>query len=1325
MKEKFIKGSRGAVAIFLVMILVPMMTISCLFVDMSRVKLAKSVVDAAGDLTLNSALTQYDTLLQEYYGLFATSQSIDETLEKMEDYFYKCIRSSGIGENDAQLLSSKLIGSVAGKEESITDILNILVEDDFSVSKTPGGSICNPILLRSQLVNFMKYRAPINTGLSLLTSLKSFKNLSKETELIEKRQEYYEAEEEVNTTCKSAWEYIDKYNSLVCCTDTSYFNTLKQVLATNNGVQNKDNIKKRYENVVGLAYKLLYISNNKNTNANLSFTNPVSNKNVAVKEYLSGQPSGAKFKWYYSGSNCVYSSYSIVGKYSSKTYSVKKKDTTITVNTTQEYDLTAAIETAYKSLCELNRAAADIKINSSSGYEKIRYVYYCVEKNANYTKAAKNFANAMQVLEHRYRWIASSTLADGFENVEGSCTSNGTISFTMDDLNNKYTARAGDKLTKSYSEWYNYLSNAFKNSNGSFMKYYSFAANLASEAKSAQEQYTKTIKSVDDELKAISEQLNGYVSTLEDASKYLTKASDKLATIYAAVSPNGTLSNAKNSWSSSTKELDDSSTIAAQDKAEIANIGKQFKPEDIKALKDRIDTINTNIKSLVNEIKNFKFGSKPICEIISYNGQLRGALHGVATQNADKKVYNPQTGGPDGTPVKFGTGNNTLNHVSALMKLGFKAGNINVDWINQPASNPYLKQNILPFYVYLYKNFNKSGDYNQITNKDNNGIKTENKELNKNAEKAKDAIESDSEAQGAISDTSEETLAGKTSSNDISAQKALPSKSPIESLDGSQTENHAASAEEKSISKTDASGAAKSAKDETTNLFKDLGKWLADASTDLRDNIYLTEYVMDMLSYNTIEYSGNANSKKVSGGGFDLKSLTCKPINADNNFAYKSEVEYVLYGGTNAGNVAAAYASIYGVRLAFNLVYAFTNSELKVTALAIATPISAATLGVVPVPLIQYGLLAACALAESGIDIATLSTGEEVPLYKNEQTWRFSLSGGMSSVLQGTSAGIKKVAEAGINKGVDELSKCLDMTADELSAYSRNNAEALSSNISTAFDTILDEQINVVINELSSSVISAIQQSAGMTGNFDMENTKKLVKQQMKSWGDNDTSTGLVGDIKKAAVNEIISNDVLLEHVITRVNDSLGNVTGKATTIAEGIKADFSDVKNQISLSVRKAVDFSDEIKKAQDSAKEALNSGADSLKESINSTLDKLTGSTGGSGGSTNTGGTSSLFAFSYRDYLRLFLLIKFMSNPDTALLRLADVIQVNMAKVGGDDGYKLKNSSCYLTISATVYIKPLFIAVPLVADTARASMPDGKEQMVFEYSYKKTMGY
>ena len=64
MKEKTKKRIQGSISVLLVIILLPMMTFSALIVDMSRVNMAKQMMSSAGDLTMNTALANYDTILK-------------------------------------------------------------------------------------------------------------------------------------------------------------------------------------------------------------------------------------------------------------------------------------------------------------------------------------------------------------------------------------------------------------------------------------------------------------------------------------------------------------------------------------------------------------------------------------------------------------------------------------------------------------------------------------------------------------------------------------------------------------------------------------------------------------------------------------------------------------------------------------------------------------------------------------------------------------------------------------------------------------------------------------------------------------------------------------------------------------------------------------------------------------------------------------------------------------------------------------------------------------------------------------------------------------
>ena len=78
MSMEAIRNNRGAVSIFLILVLVPCIAISCIFVDVSRVELSKSSAEASADLALNTLLTNYDADLSEYYGLIGSCQNIED-----------------------------------------------------------------------------------------------------------------------------------------------------------------------------------------------------------------------------------------------------------------------------------------------------------------------------------------------------------------------------------------------------------------------------------------------------------------------------------------------------------------------------------------------------------------------------------------------------------------------------------------------------------------------------------------------------------------------------------------------------------------------------------------------------------------------------------------------------------------------------------------------------------------------------------------------------------------------------------------------------------------------------------------------------------------------------------------------------------------------------------------------------------------------------------------------------------------------------------------------------------------------------------------------
>jgi hypothetical protein len=136
------------------------------------------------------------------------------------------------------------------------------------------------------------------------------------------------------------------------------------------------------------------------------------------------------------------------------------------------------------------------------------------------------------------------------------------------------------------------------------------------------------------------------------------------------------------------------------------------------------------------------------------------------------------------------------------------------------------------------------------------------------------------------------------------------------------------------------------------------------------------------------------------------KSLSNKMINAANNYAYGSEIEYILYGGSNDDNVSKAYTSIYALRYLLNATAGFltfwnlsgggnayvieTGTLMQATAVAIA----AGTGGIIPRELVLIVEILIEIARETGRDIAYLKAGLPVKLVKvkDDSTWGENVS---------------------------------------------------------------------------------------------------------------------------------------------------------------------------------------------------------------------------------------------------------------------------------------------------------------------------------------------
>lgn len=1214
----FFRKTKGAISIFLVIILVPMMTVSSLFVDAGKIKLAKGVAESAGDLTLNTALTNYDTVLKDMYGLFATAQDTEELYAKLEDYYRTSIISTGIKDEDADeyvdLIMSHL-GSLDA-EEKTSDILNMQLAD-FSVQKLDNANLANATLVKKQVVDFMKYRAPINTGLSFLSSLQSFTNLSKETDLVDKRKDYYEAQQTVMENAEQAWSALNAYNKSGFITDANYFSTMKSDLAT-----------------YGESYKTFHT----NTIKNLYDTQNYATFNASILKF------GEETIEYDDVQTTVMMLYTNSAMTSKRddytkmtTYSDSKQATPANLKSALNN-----CHAAYNSVI----SARDNLLDSDANTYGLQFVVQTNRRGvySTYVEAVKKYYECYNKVLHAF--------------------------YFMEDDAEKTEEKLWGNSSKTYGEYYEELSNQFATYAGTFNADHSAINSELDRFENTIGSKTST-SSTNTSIQAIYGKICGYRTTLVDAKTNLEKAKTYLGYVLDGVKDGGTLDTAKGAWSAAANDSSlSSSAMAKQDRAEIKDLGDQFKPGDVQKLITRCENIITGLDNMIKEIDKFKYAGTSLCEISDYTTfkNIVGNKYGDSTL---KRITFNET--------------NLNQKITDWWNAGvFTSGSVDISWTTTQESQVNFRlQPKLNFYTYLYTHFHKSV-FDPTVSETTNEVATKKADQEKTYEDTKTSL---STGAANAADTSQSIVP----ENEIKGQPNLPSAGTSGST-GSATVQ------------TGNDKAAENTSKSLSTMFSSLTSELVDFGTGLRDNLYYADYVMSMFSYDTFEkeakFDALADSVKKDYASVvaaetpataKFLTLTNNPISKDNNFAYGGEVEYIIYGGGDAGNKAAAYGSIFAIRLGFNLVYAFTSSEIRDGALAIATPISAATMGIIPAPLIQAAIIIGVGIAESAVDLMCLREGMSVPLYKNRNTWNISFSNLMSNLGAAATSLVTPAIDAAIDNGVEYLDAWLDKTEDELNNLTQSELDNLGDSVEASFNSMIEREAGIVMQKVTTLIENGIEEGLGTE-----DEIVSYVNTQLDDWLNSSTEdkSSIAYQVKDKAVS--LFKDASGSY-IKQIYNGIKTATANATTAASTALNDiFSSIRREIQEKVTSLV--SDTLSSMKTQIKDAVKSGATELKETINSNVNKLFSS---SGTSVETSGMSSMIAFQYSDYLRLFLLIGLYTNEQGIILRTADVIQVNMAqKLTDNTGYVLKDSAVYVKIDATIVVKPTLIGLPLFAD-------------------------
>ncbi len=1306
--------TKGAVSIFLVLILVPMMVMSSAFVDAGKVKLGYAMAESAGDLALNTALTNYDTALKDLYGLMATAQDTEDLFNKLEGYYTACITSSGVGNEYAELFVEDImsgLGSYAEEKET-ADIMNMEVST-FSVQKVDNAHLANAAILKRQIVDFMKFRAPINTGLGFISSLKSFSTLKQQTKLVETKQDYYEAQQTVMEDLQAAWADIVEYNKTDIPKKTNstsnYFETVSknmEVFRKGGTIDSETYAGYNQEGAgkpVGLSF--LTVWDIYDTSPYLGYSYECSNIDITYEA-----PNNS--------SNVENNDYPVIYRDGSRDYAYdyyckQYADGSRSLPTTSSFKTALTNFYSQLSKVELLYDAISTKRNMAANDHELRFYVNAIRGNEgvdDYSDAVVLLYNYYQQLKAMYIWVYQYDYIEVY--TEPDEDGNTTRITSSSILNEKISlgSSSNQKGEEKISTWYSVADSKYNNI---LMNFALVAEDFCTHASNAYDVYIESSQDAFLELSHISEKATEYKKQLTNAKTHLTNAIAHLND--AKTKLTGTVATAKQNWSNAADDsaIQDTS-LAKQDQAEIEQLDKNINVDNIDKLIKRLTNVRDKISEALTEVEKYQYFGTYIGDI-----NTDDVMAEIFGNNARQEFLKLSA---DKTELSAKTLYWITNNCSY--------GEVKYDWTGTSGYQPNLNFNKVALYSYLSSHFSSTTVASSTTTDSetpNTSVETGTAEDGENFYNDIKDVSSNADVNPAAKEENKGDVNAEAGADEISKMTDIPSKQA--------TENGGGSTPYASDTDTNVESGAESASDNLDGILGDsFLEGVADMGEDIRDKLYICDYVMSMFSYDTIEKEYEKKNGKAPVAG-DLQTLTKCDISADNNYAYTNEIEYIIYGGSYAGNSAKAYASIYGIRFGFNVVYAFATSEIRDSALAIATPISAATLGVIPAPLIQAAIIIGIACIESGLDIAEIMAGEKIPLYKTAQTWRCSITGLTNYARSKAEDAIKDIAkdasEALVNESINKLNELLDATDQEIEAKITEYGESAGKATLDVFDDLVTENANTAIQQLTTYINSAVDGALCLEDGETYEGKKaemiQWAKDEMIAWGNQFTGDDLASVVKREAANVIVANsDLCFNQLFDTVEASiLGVSTEDGETvddiISKGTVGDEEGIVSELGGNVMDIIyQIRDKISDTVDAGTgkvqelraeitgeigEALNQGGAELKESVNAQIDKMfgTSSSGGSVSKDNSTatGAAAFFSFGYSDYLRLFLLIGTFTNEESILLRTADVIQVNMANcITEDTSYQLKNSAAYVKIDAELQVKPTLLALPFFAD-------------------------
>lgn len=203
--EKIKKDCKGAVTVIVTLLLIPAVLISGTGVDLTRAYAAKSIAQDANQLAANSMLASYDAMLQDLYGLFGMMQKDEAFKDMVEDYVDVALNGDGQekGLGTFQLFYGS--GVTVGNPEPAKN-----------------KNLADPQVLRRQIEEYAKYRAPVIIVEEVIKALDAFDKIQKDAKVVKQKMDIDEKVEEIDKIYKKIYECINEVNKAGAREDSAY-----------------------------------------------------------------------------------------------------------------------------------------------------------------------------------------------------------------------------------------------------------------------------------------------------------------------------------------------------------------------------------------------------------------------------------------------------------------------------------------------------------------------------------------------------------------------------------------------------------------------------------------------------------------------------------------------------------------------------------------------------------------------------------------------------------------------------------------------------------------------------------------------------------------------------------------------------------------------------------------------------------------------------------------------------------------------------------------------------------------------------------------------